>query len=938
MKGKRVSSYLRVGVAFLCAALAALTNVSHAGVNSWTIKGPPGGMFREMRASSTDSNVFYAIYNRSVHRSTDGGVSWTTLQNFASQVNGLAVDPSDGNRLYVSVLDDGLFRSEDRGQNFTQVALAGNGLWGVGTNGPTLYYAGADRSVHRSTDRGQSWSTTTSPPQTLNKIIVDPQNGDIVYAVNGPYVIRSTDGGSTWTQTEVNPGGGFSSGIADIAQLSATHLIVACSDGLRHSSDKGETWTLASVGSFASLAVDPSTPGRAIATSRGTAPLQSTTNYGVDWSPLGGLPALRPEGVSFDATAPARIVALGQQGALYSNDHAQSWSEAARSPIASTPTQFATTLAANSRIYTYTIGGGSGLFASNAGSDWQRLNLGAAQVLNPGSEFGQASLAVEPGSPDSIFFGVFNRGVFRSVDGGQSWTAPNMDLDGFSPQVFAFDPQDAKTMYVNVYKVSTTPAAGIYRSTDGGVTWSPYSTNLATNLFGMDMKVDRSDPTRMFLAVYQGFFGEASGGLYRSVDRGLTWSQSFTGQDVRSIAIDPSNTSRIYVATESGLQISDDGGNSFTANIQFAIIARDPASSVVIDPVTPTTIYAASIDPGYSFGIQRSSSVLRSVDAGASWEVLRSDRADGGPWYVGQLVLDPNHPSLLYASTGVHGAATFEVAPDLRVEISDHGGTRPKGYESTFNMRAVNNGPYHATAVKLSAMLPAGLTNVSITTDRGTCSTTTCTIPVLRVGEEANAVVSYTTPASAIYIPVSATVAAHENDPVTNDNSAQASAITGDPGDLGIALTASTTSVTQGTNVTYTVTVTNRGTTSASESTVNFQLGSSFTLGSVPDSCNSATGGASCNLGTLAPGASQAFSFTAVATNAGSVQATANVALNPTMADINLADNEATSSVTATTPAPSGGGGRSGGGGSMNILTLLGGLLLLFADRRAKRA
>jgi len=932
-KGKRVSCYLRVSVALLCAALAVLTDVSHAGVNSWSIKGPPGGSFRDMRASATDSKVFYAIYSRSVHGSVDGGVTWTTLQNFASQVNGLAVDPSDGNRLYVSVLDHGLFRSDDRGQSFVQVAPAGSGLWGVGTNASRVYYAGANRSVHRSTDRGQTWSTTSSAPQTLAKIIVDPNDNDAVYAFNGPFVIRSTDGGSTWTQTDVNPGAGTS--IADIAQLSATQLIVACNDGLRYSSDSGATWTLAGAGSFASIAVDPSTPGRAIAASRGIAPLRVTSNYGVDWSTLGSLPSLRPAGVSFNATAPTRIVVLGEQGALYSNNDAQIWTEAAVSPIASAPTQFATTLAANSKVYTYTIGGGSGLFATSGDAGWQRLNLAAVQALNPGSELGQASLAVKPGAPNSIFFGVFNRGVFRSIDGGQSWSAPNTDLDGFSPQVFAFDPQDPNTMYVSVYKVSATPAAGIYRSTDGGVTWAPYSTNLPTNLFGMDMQVDPADPTRMFLAAHQGFFADASGGLYRSLDRGLTWNQSFAGQDVRSIAIDPSNPSRLYVAAESGLQISDDGGGFFIANNQFASLANDTASSVVIDPVVSTTIYAASLDPGYSFAIQRSSSVLRSVDAGATWEVLRSPSDAGGPWYIGQLVLDPNRPSLLYAGTGVHGAAAFEVAPDLRVEISEHSGTRPKDHESAFNMRAVNNGPYHATAVKLSAVLPAGLTNVSISADRGTCSNTTCTIPVLRVGQEINAVVRYTTPASAIFIPVTASVAAHENDAAANDNSAQASVVTGDPGDLGIALTPSTASVMQGKSVTYTVTVTNLGTTSASDSIVNFELGSSFTLGSVPGGCSSAAGSASCNLGALAPGASHALSFMAVATNAGSVQARANVTLGPTMADVNPTDNEATSSVTATPTAPRRG---SGGGGSMDILMLLGGLLLLLAERRVPGA
>lgn len=938
MKGKRVSSYLRLGVALLSAVLAVLANVSHAGVNAWTAKGPPGGIFRDVRSSSTDSNVFYASYSRSMHRSTDGGVTWTTLRDFASQPNSIAVDPTDGNRLYVAVIDDGLFRSDDRGQTFVQVAPPGSGVWGVGTNGATVYYAMGNQ-VYRSVDRGQSWSVQTTLAYTPNKILVDPQNGDVLYAFNSSKAVRSTDGGVTWAETRVNPDTASTTTIYDIAQLSPTHLIVAANDGLYASSDSGDTWTRASVGSFISIAVDPSTAGRAVATSRGTAPLQSTTDYGASWTTFGNLPALKIEGASFDTRISSRLVVLGQQGALYTNDNAHNWTEATLSPVASDPTQFVTTLAANSKVYTYTADGGGGLFATSGDTGWQRLNLAAAQALNPSAEFGEASLAVKPSSPDSIFFGVFNRGVFRSVDGGQSWTAPNADLAGFASRVFAFDPRDANTMYVSVSTVSSTPAAALYRSTDAGATWSPHSTNLPPDLFAKDLQIDPANPARMLLAVWQGPYAGSSGGLYSSTDGGLTWTQAFIGQDVNSIAIDPSNSARVYVATETALRISNDGGDTFTANTQFTSIVNNSASSVVIDPGVPTTIYAASIDPGYAPGVKRSSWILRSVDAGDTWEVLRSGSDAGGPWYVRQVALDPNHPALIYAGTGLRGAATFEVAPDLRVEISGHSGTKPRGEESTFNLRAVNGGPYSATLVKLSAALPAGLTNVSITADRGTCSTTTCTVPVLRVGEEVNAVVRYTTPTAAIYIPVTATVAAHENDYVTSDNSAQASAVTGDAGDLGITIVPSTTSVTQGSYVTYTVTVTNRGTTFSDEGTFDLQLGAGFTLSALAAGCSSTASGATCTVSGIGPGVSQIFTFTAAATNVGSVEATANVSLGPNMADTNPADNSASSSVTATS-APSGGdtGGRSGGGGggAMNLATLFCGLLLLFFRWRTR--
>jgi uncharacterized repeat protein (TIGR01451 family) len=925
------------------ASLAMLATHSQAGINTWTTNGPPGGIFHDVRASSSDANVFYATYGSSVHRSTDGGVHWTTLRDFASQANTLAVDPTDGNRLYVAVIDDGLFRSDDGGQSFVQVALPGSGMWGVGTNGATTYYA-MQNQVYRSVDRGQSWSqaTTTALAYTPSKFVVDPQNGDVLYSFSEPKAARSIDGGVTWSEAEINPGS-TTTKIYDIARLSATQLIVAANDGLYVSNDRGDTWNRTASGSFLAVAVDPSTPGRAVATSRTTAPLLLTTDHGATWTTFGNLPVLRFEGASFAANTPSRIVILGQQGALYTNDNALNWTEAALSPAASHPTQFATTPAASSKVYTYTANTGGGLFATSGDTGWQRLNLAAAQALNPSAEFGEASLAVKPGAPDSIFFGVFNRGVFRSTDGGQSWTAPNTDLAGFAAKVFAFDPQDANTMYVSVSPASSAPAAGIYRSTDGGVTWSPHSTDLPSALLSTDLQIDPADPTRMFLGVSQGNEPGSPGGLYRSTDRGLTWVQSFNGRDVNSVAIDPSDSARMYVATENGLRVSNDGGSSFFSNTAFSAITNKSANNVVIDPVVPTTLYVASLDP-YSPGMKESSWILRSVDAGDTWEVLRSAADAGGPWYVDRLALDPNHPTLLYAGTSLRGAATLEIAPDLHVEISDHSGSRPRGAESTFNVRAVNNGPYSATVVKLSTTLPAGLTNVSITADRGTCSMTTCTVPVLGVGEAVNAVVRYTTPTAALFLPVTATVTAHENDYVAGDNSARASAVAGDAGDLGITIAPSTSSVTQGSNVTYTVTVTNHGATSSAEGTLDFRLGSGFTLSTLPGGCSAATGGATCTLETLATGASRVFTFTAVATNAGSVEATANVIFGPTTADTNPADNVATSSVTATS-APSGGGNPSsgghsggGGGGAMNLATLLGGLLLLFFRRRSMRA
>jgi uncharacterized repeat protein (TIGR01451 family) len=932
---------MRTGAALLL-VLAAFASVSHAGVNSWTIKGPPGGPFRQVEASTTAPNVFYAIYNRSVHRSTDGGITWTTLRAFESQVNSIAVDPADGNRFYVTVIEHGLFRSEDAGQSFTAVA-PGDGLWGVGANATAVYYATNARRFYRSTDRGQTWTERTPPPQVLTKIIVDRQDANLIYAHIGPYLIRSTDGGGSWSQFSIGLSGYNSA--YDVAQLSATHLLAASNNGLFLSSDSGASWTLALAGSHRAIAVDRSAPGRAIVASVGSQVwLRRTSDYGASWNSLGSVLAQQVEGIAIDSQSATRIVALSQQIASRTGNDGQTWTQATQQPIASSPEQMATSLASDSKVYTYTTGGGGGLFASSRDSQWQRLNLDGAQA---GQEFGQATLAVKPGAPNSLYLAAVGRGVYRSNDGGNTWLAPGGELFGSRVGPLAFDVTDSDIVYASVNTfVGTPPVQGLYRSVDGGASWSAYSTNLPVNVFGWDLQVDPADGSRMYLAALD-FGASPHAGLWRSNDRGITWTQAaFIGQNTRAIAINPASTSRMYVATGSGLHVSGNGGDTFERNNQFAIVTGSrPAVSVAIDPTVPNTIYALSAAVNAPFGtaVTSSAHVLRSVDDGQTWEILRD--ANASPtWSAGQVMLDPNVPSLIYVNTGTRGIAAMEIAPDLSLQLSGHSGMRAQNVAATFDLRAINNGPYAATAVRITANLPAGLTGVAATTDRGSCAvgaTVTCDIAVLRVGEEINVVVSYTPP-GVMYLPVAATVVAHENDAAAADNVAEAAASTTDRiVELGVTVQPSATSVTPGSNVTYAVSVSNAGPVTSEAGTLEFTLGSGFTPGAAPPGCSSNGSTFACSLGTIAVGASQSFSFPAVATQAATVTATVTVRPAESAADRNNANNTATVSVTAADPPPppsnGGGGGANGsgggGGGALNLAALVAMLALLVLRR-----
>ncbi len=880
------------------ALLCLVAGAASAGVNSWTIQGPPGGEhFSDLEASPTDPNVYYVAYNRVLARSSDGAVTWQNIgSEFTKQVMDIAVDPTDGNRIYVAVYEQGMFRSDNGGASFVQIVPSSDIVWAVGVGGAdgrTVYYTANGGTFHRSEDRGATWTQRTSNPQGINRILVDGADGNRIRAAHGDSIKISNDGAVTWTTVALG------STVWDLERVSATLLVAATSAGIYVSNDDAATWSQASGGTFWTVTRDPATPTTLYAGNSGFWELWRSTNSGTTWTPVGVPMLVEPRGLVATSTGTTtRIVAASLQGVVRSTNAGTTWTESSSGPVATSPL-LATTLAANSRVYAYTVG--NGLFSNSMDNGWQRISL--APWHSATTVFGgtQAALAVTPGQPRSIYLVPFMRAGARSTDGGVTWTSTGPQLANLAVTALGADPLDGRIMYASIYQLVGSPLASLYRSTDSGTTWSPHSVDLG-GVYPFQIAVDPANTSRIFLASYQGYGPPNSGGLYRSTDGGLHWTErGFMGMDVRRVAIDPSDSNRMYAATQLGLQVSTDGGNTFTRNNPFAIVSPLPAGAVAVDPVVSSTLYAVATDPGTSFGPQQPSVVARSVDRGQSWEVLRAASVSP-PWYAGDIVLDPNLPSLLYVVTGTHGVATFEIQNDLSVAIQGHSGTRPFGVDSNFTVRVQHNGSLAATAARLDLTLPNGLTNVVLTPPAGsTCALTPaprCDIPVLRAGQAADVTVQYRAPV-AMALPVTAQVSAHERDSANTNNSAQASALAGEVVDLRVTVTPAATAVDHGDALTYTVRVTNDGPVAASAATLMFTAGSGITLGAAPASCATAATAFSCALGPLAVGASSELSIAATASGIGTLSADAAVTAAAAASDTNTANNSLSVAVTS---------------------------------------
>ena len=162
---------------------------------------------------------------------------------------------------------------------------------------------------------------------------------------------------------------------------------------------------------------------------------------------------------------------------------------------------------------------------------------------------------------------------------------PAYSSQGGDILALAIDPLTPTTLYAAM------DGGGLFKTTDGGASWN--ATGL-TNISVLALAIDPLTPTTLYAGVY--------GGPVKSADGGASWSATgLTAIDVYSVAIDPLTPTTLYAGTNGAVHKSTDSGASWNATGSLLDYPRwwtnNPAfarvSSVAIDFVTPTTLYAA---------------------------------------------------------------------------------------------------------------------------------------------------------------------------------------------------------------------------------------------------------------------------------------------------------------------------------------------------------
>lgn len=479
-----------------------------------------------------DTAQAWAGTQSAIYKTTNAGAHWSQAYPTAGmpfpQVVDVAVSP-DGN-VVLATTPQGIYRTSDAGASWSQTLSthAHDISWSL--TDPKTAFATAPDDLFRSIDAGATWGRRGAGlPVTDGRVAVHPTNPEIAILGNniwqwqahvdeefpktaGEGVFKTTDGGASWARSQT--------GFVDT--------------------------------DVNSVAIDPIDPNRIYVGTECSRGLYRTDDGGNSWRLVSGGP---PDG-KWDIAHYTMRLATDTAGNLHLTG---------RFGYASTQNGAASWASGLDRRHFHAI--------DVSPNDADTVFMGTSYESD--------------GSQDPNYF----RGnhLLRSLDGGAHWTDVSQGFPNLPPttvQSFGFDPDDPDLVWVATSTndiLGTGPdgdsqALGVYRSEDGGSTWTAANTGIPS--LQVDALLGHGD------ALWAG----SAAGLLKSPDGGSTWSLTALVQPVLSLQGDPNDPATIYAGTVEGLYRTMDSGTTWNRLGSVPVgrvtdLAMDPGGRVLVAAV-----------------------------------------------------------------------------------------------------------------------------------------------------------------------------------------------------------------------------------------------------------------------------------------------------------------------------------------------------------------
>jgi photosystem II stability/assembly factor-like uncharacterized protein len=269
----------------------------------------------------------------------------------------------------------------------------------------------------------------------------------------------------------------------------------------------------------------------------------------------------------------------------------------------------------------------------DGGQSWTNLSKGMSHSR-------VIAMAVDPAYPATIYAGTKGDAVYKSYDGGQRWASMRSGLDDATissvVNQFLFDPYDNNHIFI-----ATT--MGVFETKSGGGNWTKRMEGMKEVLMVVTLGMDPTRPAILYAGT--------SGGVYKTINEGTHWEKVNNGLvppemiktsralNVTSIHADPFEPETVYAATLAGIYKTTDGAKSWVRIGES--LSDQMIMTMILDRAKNGVIYITGRD-----------GVHRSEDGGMSWKTLNKGFASTNIRSIAQSAIDPN---LFYAGTNGSG-------------------------------------------------------------------------------------------------------------------------------------------------------------------------------------------------------------------------------------------------------------------------------------------
>ena len=625
-------------------------------------------------------------YGDGMYKSIDAGRSWTHigLEN-TRQIGRVAVDPKNANIVFVAALghvygpnpDRGIFRSKDGGASWQKVLFKNESVGAIDvaidpTNSRVIY--------------ATLWNTRR-PPWSIYPPSYGPGGG----------VFKSTDGGETWKPLEngipLEGRGRIGLAVAPTDAKRVYAIVDAKAGGLYRSDDAGATWTLISDQKrlwgrgwyFCKVAVDPKNSDIVYVSNTS---LYKSIDAGKTWTAIKGAPGgddyhqlwIYPDD-------PNRMILASDQGAVVTEDGAATWSSWYNQPIAqlynvATDYRFpywatgsqqdsgavgVVTRSNHSEISNRDwspacAGGESGYTAPDPlhpdilfGGTVTRCNVVTGETVNvsperdmkvPARHTWTLPLVFSEADPRALYFS--NQFLFKTTNGGESWTQISQDLTREDPgtpanldEPTAADAPADKRRGV-IYSIAPSPLRAstvwvgtddglIHLTNDDGKTWTNVTPPELTPWSKIVMLIaSHYDVNEAFAAVDRHRLEDNEPYIYRTRDGGKTWQKITKGLPpgvyLQNVTEDTDRKGLLFAGSELSVYVSFNDGDDWqpiqlnlphvsmrdlAVHDNDLVVATHGRGFWVLDDITPLrqitdeVIKAAAylFDPAYAYNL-----------------------------------------------------------------------------------------------------------------------------------------------------------------------------------------------------------------------------------------------------------------------------------------------------------------------------------------------